>query len=597
MPVFFKTFLFLFFCANLQAQKSNFDADTEDWQANDDAQNDQVYWAQNFGNPAPSIFAVDDNTGQPWYFLAPPCFLGSRAYMYGKSLKYDLFTNDMQPNVAYMNDVILFGANGLTLYHDHAYRPTESEWTSFEVAFIENQWHKNNSTGPLASQSELQSVLDNIQELHILGEFKTGPDRAWLDNVFFNELPTSNVSATICEGNTYQFGSFTYNATGIYTDVLQSISGCDSADVLLDLTVLPSINTQLNYFLCDGSSIVLPDGTMTTQAGVFPFFYTTNNGCDSTVTVEVILSNSYNGTEFKKICQGETLTFPDGQLIFTAGIYDFLGTTVQGCDSNLTITLAVLDTFFEQKTAIVCESSLFLMPDGTFASQSGSFIYRYKNSEGCDSTLQIDLTVLDSVLVNKNTTICANEVYVLPDGNLATESGLFAYNYTRINGCDSTFVLDLKILLVRDTSLEALVSQGIPYQLPDGTTIRDSNLVKDYVLKTTQGCDSIVHLKLRYVFYNVFIPNAFSPNEDGINDFFTIFADPDVKIIHQLNIYDRWGELIFINKNFAPNEASLGWNGQFRNRKSASGVYTYWAEIEFLDGKKRLYKGDFVLIN
>jgi gliding motility-associated-like protein len=568
----------------LQAQISNFDQDTEDWQANDDAQNDQVYWAQNFGNPAPSIFAIDDNTGQPWYFVAPPCFTGNRGYMYGKSLKYDLFTNDMQVNIAYQNDVILFGANGLTLYHDHAYRPTVSQWTAFEVAFTENQWHKNNSTGSLATQAELQSVLNDIQDLHILGEFKTGPDKAWLDNVYIGETPSETLSATICEGNTYQIGTFTHNATGQYSDILQSISGCDSAIVLLDLVVLPSINTELQNYLCDGSSIILPDGTSTNQAGIYPFFYTTIGGCDSTVTVEVLLSNTYNGTETKQICQGEKLIFPDGQVIFSAGIYDFLGTTVQ-------------DTFFEQKTASFCEMSDYLLPDGTLATQSGSFIYRLKNAAGCDSTLRIDLTRLDSVLVIEKKNICFQDEYYLPDGILATESGIFTYVNARDNGCDSTFTLDLRISFAVDTTLEIIHSEGDFYKLPDGTVVRDTNLIKDFFFKTTQGCDSVVHLQLRTIFQKVFIPNAFSPNGDGINDFFSIFANEDTKIIHQLNIYDRWGELIFIKKDFAPNQESLGWDGTFRGKKSMLGVYTYWAEVEFLDGKKKFFKGDLTLIN
>jgi gliding motility-associated-like protein len=746
---------FLLFCFTLpiQAQISNFDQNTEDWQANDDAQNDQVYWAPNFGNPAPSIFAIDDDTGQPWYFVAPPCFTGNRAYMYGKSLKYDLFTNDMQTNIAYKNDVIIFGANGLTLYHDHAYRPTVSEWTAFEVVFTENQWHKNNSTGPLATQTELQSVLNNIQELHILGEFKTGPDRAWLDNVYMGETPSETVSATICEGNTYQIGTFSHSATGQYTDILQSISGCDSAVVLLDLMVLPSIDTQLQNFLCDGSSIFLPDGTSTNIAGVFPFFYTSIDGCDSTVTVEVLLSNAYNTSESKQICQGETLTFPDGQVIFSAGVYDYLGTTVQGCDSNLTVTLTVLDTFFEQKTAIscemydyllpdgtlatqsgsfiyrlkntagcdstlridltllpsfdtqlqyylcdgssillpdgtttniagvfpffyttidgcdstvtvevlasnayniseskqicqgetltfpdgqvifsagvydylgttvqgcdsnltvtltvldtffeqktasFCEMSDYLLPDGTLATQSGSFIYRLKNAAGCDSTLRIDLTRLDSVLVAKQKNICFKDIFYLPDGTLATESGVFTYVSARNNGCDSTFMLDLRISFAADTTLDVIISEGDFYKLPDGTVIRDSNLVKNYFLETTQGCDSVVHLRLRTIFQKVFIPNAFSPNGDGINDFFSIFANEDTKIIQQLNIYDRWGELIFIKKDFAPNQESLGWDGTFREKKAMPGVYTYWAEVEFLDGKKKFFKGDVTLID
>jgi gliding motility-associated-like protein len=592
----FYLYLILLFCSSLKAQISDFDQGIDDWQANDDAQNDQVYWAAGFGNPAPSIFAIDDNTGQPWYFVAPPCFIGNRGYLYGKSLKYDLFTNDMQANIAYKNDVILFGANGLNLYHDHAYRPNVSEWTAFEVFFIESEWHKNNSTGSLASQAELESVLANIADLHILGEFKTGPDQAWLDNVYMGETPSVTLLDTICNGNSYQIGTYIHTETGTYTDLLQSISGCDSAIVVLDLQVLPIQNTDIERFICDGNSVILPDGSETSLAGIYPFFFTSIAGCDSIVTVEVKVADTYLITQNKKICQGETYVLSDGVGVFEPDTYFSLGTSIAGCDSNLTTILTVLDTFFGTKSAIICENEAFTLPNGTQANASGSFIFRYKNAAGCDSTLQVDLTVLDSILVEEKVNICANDSYFLPDGTLATVSGGFTYSYPRSNGCDSTFILNLNIVATQDTILDVTRREGEEYLLPDGTFIVDSNLVKDFVLSNALGCDSVVRVNLRYVFYRIFVPNAFSPEGDGVNDFFSIFTNQDTKIILQLNIYDRWGELIFSKENFAPNQESLGWDGTYRSKKAQPGVYTYWAKVEFIDGEKRFISGDVVLV-
>ncbi|MCR9286450.1 MAG: gliding motility-associated C-terminal domain-containing protein [Bacteroidetes bacterium] len=96
---------------------------------------------------------------------------------------------------------------------------------------------------------------------------------------------------------------------------------------------------------------------------------------------------------------------------------------------------------------------------------------------------------------------------------------------------------------------------------------------------------------------NVYIPNAFSPNSDGINDYFTIFGSiPNIQQIEQFQVFNRWGGLVFEQKSFFPNELSMGWNGKVGGEKMPTGVYTYKVKIRFLDGEAIWYAGDVVLI-
>lgn len=95
---------------------------------------------------------------------------------------------------------------------------------------------------------------------------------------------------------------------------------------------------------------------------------------------------------------------------------------------------------------------------------------------------------------------------------------------------------------------------------------------------------------------NVFIPNAFSPNEDGYNDKITIYTDQGAKLIKSFNIYDRWGELVYSDGNFPPNSFGSGWDGIFNGQKMNPAVFVYTAEIEFLDGVVKFYKGDVTLL-
>jgi len=94
----------------------------------------------------------------------------------------------------------------------------------------------------------------------------------------------------------------------------------------------------------------------------------------------------------------------------------------------------------------------------------------------------------------------------------------------------------------------------------------------------------------------VFIPNVFSPNGDGINDLFLIYAGDEVVNIKSLRIYDRWGEEVFARENFKANDPLLGWNGYFRSQIVNPGVFAYWTEIEFVDGIVKIYIGDLTIL-
>jgi len=95
----------------------------------------------------------------------------------------------------------------------------------------------------------------------------------------------------------------------------------------------------------------------------------------------------------------------------------------------------------------------------------------------------------------------------------------------------------------------------------------------------------------------VFQPNVFSPDLDGINDKFMIFADPDQVVeIRTFQIYDRWGELVFVRNFFQPNDPQLGWDGTFRGAEAPAEVYVYYAELEFVDGIIEIVKGSVTLV-
>ncbi|MCB0654441.1 MAG: gliding motility-associated C-terminal domain-containing protein [Saprospiraceae bacterium] len=95
---------------------------------------------------------------------------------------------------------------------------------------------------------------------------------------------------------------------------------------------------------------------------------------------------------------------------------------------------------------------------------------------------------------------------------------------------------------------------------------------------------------------NVFIPNVFSPNGDGVNDIFYINAGKDVALIRSFTVYDRWGSMVHETREFAPNDPAFGWDGKLGRKNLNESVFAYVVEVEFLDGWFQQYTGSVILV-
>jgi len=95
---------------------------------------------------------------------------------------------------------------------------------------------------------------------------------------------------------------------------------------------------------------------------------------------------------------------------------------------------------------------------------------------------------------------------------------------------------------------------------------------------------------------DIFVPNVFSPNGDGINDHVTVFTDKRVKKVVYLEIFDRWGNMVFKANDFAPNDPLKGWDGTFKDKPMNPAVFAYIAQVELINGQTINKKGDITLV-
>lgn len=169
--------------------------------------------------------------------------------------------------------------------------------------------------------------------------------------------------------------------------------------------------------------------------------------------------------------------------------------------------------------------------------------------------------------------------------------------------------VDITIGLGDSTRLEAMVN--IPYDtliwMPVDSFADSSNPVQvvqvneasyyNVLVVDENGCiarDSIIIFvdKVR----SIFVPTAFSPNDDGNNDVFMVFAGKDVKEIKSFKVFDRWGNQVFGKESFQPNDPFYGWDGHFNGQEMNSAVYVYFVEFEFIDGWIETQRGDVLLM-
>ncbi|MEZ4986265.1 MAG: gliding motility-associated C-terminal domain-containing protein [Saprospiraceae bacterium] len=95
----------------------------------------------------------------------------------------------------------------------------------------------------------------------------------------------------------------------------------------------------------------------------------------------------------------------------------------------------------------------------------------------------------------------------------------------------------------------------------------------------------------------IYVPNAFSPNDDGVNDELGVFPPAGLEgNIAVYQIFDRWGGQVFESRDNLLGSTSGWWNGEYRGQPAQEGVYLYHIEISLLNGRSITLQGDVVVV-
>ena len=141
-------------------------------------------------------------------------------------------------------------------------------------------------------------------------------------------------------------------------------------------------------------------------------------------------------------------------------------------------------------------------------------------------------------------------------------------------------------------------SSGIIARNYPGITVKPTETTEYTILvKNDGGCfaSDKVSVYVTCENGNVFVPNTFSPNGDGVNDIFYPRGNGVINV-KNLTVFNRWGEIVFQKANFNANNSSVGWDGTYKGKKLAPDVFVYALEVVCTNNQSLVFKGNVALI-
>ena len=380
---------------------------------------------------------------------------------------------------------------------------------------------------------------------------------------------------------------------GTYTVEVTDDGGCTASEQVTisgsvsDLDIELSTTNESCPADCDGAI------TATVNGGTLPYTYDWNNGAD-TPTISGLCPGNFSltvtddaGCTAIAASTVQAGTAPQNVSITTTGPFSTLDAPVQ---FNATVNGGVWTA-----DCGTCISSTGVFNPQTLAPGVYEICYTIGSGNCASNDCQYITVTEDCVeqFTSEDVAVCP-ETIVEINGQQITEAGTYPFVLTDQNGCDSTHTLFLTHFTVNPEVNNYALCMGDSLEL-EGIWYFDN----EFFSETTtdgNGCSvtnttTITLQDCTIPFFNVFIPNTFTPNSDGVNDLFTINVEGGT--LESGFVMNRWGEVVH---EFDPN--LMYWDGRTNQGLTVlDGVYTYLVKVrESHDGILNQYTGFITVI-
>lgn len=518
-------------------------------------------------------------------------------------------TSILQPNPA----ALRFSINGEQIGETFIAGTQNCQWRQFYET-----WESG-----AASEAEICIINQNTRPdgndfaLDDFAFFEIGAPRYDTFTVVVNEVPVTRIDTTFCEGQTIEYQGHLIPVSPSITLTYTSQLGCDSivryqAEIVDTVTIINRVDT-----LCPGETFLF-SGQLIDRDTLLCETFSTAGGCDTTVCLQAVFLTeaALETTEIAPACHGAN----DGRI-----------------ELNVRAGLPPFQYRWENGTT---ESERFDLPAGTYQ-------ITVTDAKGCTATSSVNLSEPSalSATVNTSSTRCnglengqitidasggiAPYQYSIDNGqNFFPESwfsGLISGDYPIIilDGQGCTFSITARVPLpvqltldvplysqidlgeviaisVSDNSPTPLTYEWIPAEGVACPTCAETELrplrTTLYTVQATDAFGCRVEAKWQIEVIKkeaVYLPNAFSPNGDGINEYFRLYTGPEVDRILEFSIYDRWGNRLFYRENC---NSDCSWDGTRNGRVLDRGIYVFTARLRYLDGEIVPLSGEINLL-
>ena len=362
-----------------------------------------------------------------------------------------------------------------------------------------------------------------------------------------NEQTFDTTRVAICQGSSYRFKGMDLTEPGIYRDTLRAANGCDSIHTLV-LTVNKAYYNYRVEHIIEGQTVDF-FGQTYSATGTYYHFSTTPEGCDSTSVLQLnvhaavdtvvyvcshnlpylwvnkwdnsivtplytegtyrndsvivngermfyglqlIIKQPTDTTIYREICEGDMYNF-NGKMLSTGGEYRDTVLNSIGCDSVIILHLNVLKKYYNTISRTIYEGDTVIFLGQSY-SAAGNYPIRYTSSFGCDSIVELQLTV--KRMYDDSVTVCANELPLIWRNRTIYESGIYR-DTTTVDSKEVIIGLKVNVLPIARAAepIVATICEGDYYKFGDEVLTAQGTYYD--TLTAVNGCDSIVMLTLQ----------------------------------------------------------------------------------------------------
>ena len=369
----------------------------------------------------------------------------------------------------------------------------------------------------------------------------------------------------------------------------------------LDFLIVPELNVDFTYEYneCQFSSVQF-DNLTTSVSEVVSWYWDFGDGKTS------ILQNPSN------------IYLVEGSYLVQLTAID-----AHGCSTvyEKEITYELVEEKYSSINQTICKGEYYEYQDIRLT-EAGTYMYVFPSNQFCDSTVSLVLDVHQNSEYFYADTICAGDEYQF-QSRLLTQGGMYQDTLVNMQGCDSIITLELYVgenltRLELDSPIEREYGSEITLEpvVEGGELIYQQWSSEESVLGNVLELVFLVEKDSKLFFESinelycfasdsisvrsnlnkgVYIPNIFSPNNDGDNDIFSIGFTESLKLIG-MEIFDRWGNLIYNQSNTTKSLSTTYWDGSRQGAPAEVGVYVYQLEFEFVNGDRAKRSGTVQLI-